>query len=297
MKIIITGASGFVGRLLVDELSSSEHKLLLIGRNKNLLTATFPGLTVGDYGDLTRLGKDFDILVHLAVANNETNHPEKVFFETNVEFLLKTSRTAAQLNIKRFINISTVHALDEDNSTPYARSKRDAAVLLKKENSSSETIYLPLVYGNQWNGKLRFLNRLPRTIANNIFIPIAALKPTLHISELARYIISPTNSVTDDLNILCNDQELNAFYSYTKRGIDLCFAFSVFLLLGWLLALIWILVRLDSPGPGFFVQSRLGRYGNRIFSVFKFRTMLQDTKNQGTHETSINAVTRIGRFL
>jgi lipopolysaccharide/colanic/teichoic acid biosynthesis glycosyltransferase len=39
-----------------------------------------------------------------------------------------------------------------------------------------------------------------------------------------------------------------------------------------LLALVWILVRIDSPGPPIFIQERIG-LGGRPFRCFKFRTM------------------------
>lgn len=60
--------------------------------------------------------------------------------------------------------------------------------------------------------------------------------------------------------------------------------------------LIWIAIRLESPGAGIFRQARTGRDG-RVFVCYKFRTMQLSTPNVGTHEVSASAITRMGSFL
>jgi sugar transferase (PEP-CTERM system associated) len=59
-----------------------------------------------------------------------------------------------------------------------------------------------------------------------------------------------------------------------------------------------LLVRLSSPGPIFFRQTRVG-LGGRNFTVFKFRTMRQDAEAGGAKWASKNdpRVTRIGKFM
>jgi lipopolysaccharide/colanic/teichoic acid biosynthesis glycosyltransferase len=60
-----------------------------------------------------------------------------------------------------------------------------------------------------------------------------------------------------------------------------------------------ILIKLDSPGPVFFLQERVGKEG-KIFKVFKFRTMTVDApeKTKGRYiEKSNSYVTRVGKFL
>jgi Undecaprenyl-phosphate galactose phosphotransferase WbaP len=58
----------------------------------------------------------------------------------------------------------------------------------------------------------------------------------------------------------------------TKRTIDLIIGMGVGLILLPLLALIALLIRLDSPGSVIYAQKRMGR-GGKIFRCFKFRTM------------------------
>jgi exopolysaccharide biosynthesis polyprenyl glycosylphosphotransferase len=60
--------------------------------------------------------------------------------------------------------------------------------------------------------------------------------------------------------------------SALKRPIDYCAAFLALLLLAPLFVLIAVLIKLDSPGPVFFKQERVG-WGGRIFNLYKFRSM------------------------
>ena len=63
-----------------------------------------------------------------------------------------------------------------------------------------------------------------------------------------------------------------AVYAVAKRAFDGAAALVGLLLLAPLLVLIALAVKLDSPGPVFFRQVRVGRHG-RHFRIFKFRTM------------------------
>ncbi|HVM68471.1 MAG TPA: exopolysaccharide biosynthesis polyprenyl glycosylphosphotransferase, partial [Gaiellaceae bacterium] len=63
----------------------------------------------------------------------------------------------------------------------------------------------------------------------------------------------------------------------TKRAFDLVVAGLATLVLSPLLVLIALAVRLDSPGPVFFKQLRVGRDG-RHFGIYKFRTMVADAE-------------------
>ena len=81
-----------------------------------------------------------------------------------------------------------------------------------------------------------------------------------------------------------------------KRVFDVVGA-AVGLLLLWpvLLALaVW--VRLDSPGPAFFRQERVGRHG-RLFRIYKFRSMRQHNAGPQITVGEDARITRSGRFI
>ena len=84
-----------------------------------------------------------------------------------------------------------------------------------------------------------------------------------------------------------------------KLGIDVLFASIALIVLFPLLLALCLAIKLDSPGPVFFRQSRLG-FNNRSFKVFKFRSMYADMADPtAMKQTSRNdaRVTRIGKWL
>lgn len=95
----------------------------------------------------------------------------------------------------------------------------------------------------------------------------------------------------------------------TKRIFDIILSLTLIILTAPFIVLIAIAIRLDSPGPIIFRQTRVGENG-RLFQMLKFRTMVKDAETQfektkgETEETEWlykrkddPRVTRIGRFL
>jgi len=82
-----------------------------------------------------------------------------------------------------------------------------------------------------------------------------------------------------------------------KRLFDLMAAGLGLALLSPLLLALAVWVRLDSPGPVFFRQLRVGRFG-RPFLIHKFRTMRVDAERHGQLTVGADArVTRAGQWL
>lgn len=83
-----------------------------------------------------------------------------------------------------------------------------------------------------------------------------------------------------------------------KRIFDLFWTIPGVLVLSPLLAAIAIWIKFDSPGPVFFRQTRIGRYG-KPFQVMKFRTMVTDAEKLGLKITVGRdpRITRSGHFL
>jgi lipopolysaccharide/colanic/teichoic acid biosynthesis glycosyltransferase len=83
-----------------------------------------------------------------------------------------------------------------------------------------------------------------------------------------------------------------------KRVFDLVFASLALLVLLPLLACLALMVKLDSPGPALFRQTRVGRRG-RMFRIIKFRSMRVDAPDTGPALTvgADARVTRAGAWL
>ncbi len=82
-----------------------------------------------------------------------------------------------------------------------------------------------------------------------------------------------------------------------KRLVDLAVSLPLLLIASPVLLLTALFIKLDSRGPVFFVQERLGRYGT-TFPTFKFRTM---TDRKRTSHSEVlpghSEVTRVGNWL
>ncbi len=84
-----------------------------------------------------------------------------------------------------------------------------------------------------------------------------------------------------------------------KRFIDLVVGVILTVLFTPLFLLISFLIKLDSKGPVFFIQNRLGKSGV-VFRMFKFRTMVMNAERIGTGLFSYSddsRITRIGKYL
>ena len=83
-----------------------------------------------------------------------------------------------------------------------------------------------------------------------------------------------------------------------KRLFDLVSALVGLLVFGLPMLLVAAWIRLDSPGPVFFRQERVGRHG-KVFRIHKFRTMTADAERRGPQLTvgADARVTRAGRVL
>jgi exopolysaccharide biosynthesis polyprenyl glycosylphosphotransferase len=99
-----------------------------------------------------------------------------------------------------------------------------------------------------------------------------------------------------------------------KRSFDLCITIALLIPLAPVFAVVAIVVKLDSPGPVFFRQIRMG-LGDRTFRIFKFRTMTDGADERKAQIAHLNRhaqpgydprmfkvvndprVTRVGAFL
>ncbi len=95
-----------------------------------------------------------------------------------------------------------------------------------------------------------------------------------------------TEQVINDLAIPRTSPASPA-YLVVKRAMDVVLGTLVVVVLAPVLGLIALLIRLDSPGPVIFRQTRIGRFG-RPFTCFKFRTMYQDA-DESVHRAYIEA--------
>lgn len=86
---------------------------------------------------------------------------------------------------------------------------------------------------------------------------------------------------------------------YFKRLIDILGAFFGIIILAIPMAIIAVLIKIDSKGPVIFKQQRIGLNG-KVFYIYKFRTMVVNAEHTGSGVYSGKGdarVTRVGRIL
>ena len=84
-----------------------------------------------------------------------------------------------------------------------------------------------------------------------------------------------------------------------KRGIDILLSSVALVVFSWLYLIIALAIKIDDPGPAFFVQKRVGK-GKKLFDLYKFRSMKMSTPHDTpTHLLSDpeQYITKVGRFL
>jgi len=94
-------------------------------------------------------------------------------------------------------------------------------------------------------------------------------------------------------------QGTTVLYPALKRVMDILLASLGLFLLGLALPFIALAIYLDSPGPIFYTQERVGKMG-KIFRAYKFRSMVPEAEKKGKAvwaEKRDPRVTRVGRLL
>jgi exopolysaccharide biosynthesis polyprenyl glycosylphosphotransferase len=84
-----------------------------------------------------------------------------------------------------------------------------------------------------------------------------------------------------------------------KRALDLAFTVPAIIALTPLMLLVALAIKLESKGPVFFKQGRIGR-SNAIFSILKFRSMrteMCDTAGNQSTQRDDKRITRVGAFI
>lgn len=87
-------------------------------------------------------------------------------------------------------------------------------------------------------------------------------------------------------------------YSFFKRALDILISIIAIPLLSPVMLITALLIKIESPGPVFFLQNRVGR-GNKDFCIYKFRSMSKDSERSGAQFAKTNDVriTKVGKVI
>jgi len=124
----------------------------------------------------------------------------------------------------------------------------------------------------------------------NVVRTCADMNVTVNIVPRLFEVVSSRAGVDDIEGIPLLDVghvELSRFNMFVKRVFDLMVAGVITLLVSPVLIAVAVLIKLDSPGPVFFRQERMGRDG-RTFRIFKFRSMRVGAESQRNELEALN---------
>jgi nucleoside-diphosphate-sugar epimerase len=190
MRVLITGATGFVGTDLTEQVSSLYDTIVLIRTQNNALSSKIQQLVTTNIFEAD-LPNNIDVIIHLAgrahILNEQITDPLSEFRKVNVDGTLQLARQALDRKVKRFIFMSSIgvngavtpqqpfteEVLPQPHAD-YAVSKLEAEQELKKlfAGSATELVIIrpPLVYAAHAPGNFA---RLLKLVASNLPLPFA----------------------------------------------------------------------------------------------------------------------------
>ncbi|WKD51426.1 UDP-glucose 4-epimerase family protein [Microbulbifer spongiae] len=196
-KVMVTGASGFVGSSLLRSLAESGFQVIAALRHSSRkVYLGVPDIRVEGLlsdTDWTLALEETEVVIHTAarvhVMNDKAMDPLCEFRKINVEGTLNLARQAVRQGVRRFIFISSIgvngletstkpfdEQCEENPHTAYAVSKSEAETELNRLLTGTQTelviIRPPLVYGVDAPGNF---GRLIRLVALGVPMPLGCI--------------------------------------------------------------------------------------------------------------------------
>jgi len=197
-KVLVTGASGFVGGALARRLATEGFNVRVLVRptsNIENLRKVAVDIVAGDIRDrksLKKALKGIEKVFHVAALFRRAKFPDKVFWDINVAGTKNMIEESFKAGAKKFIHCSTVGVLSNisnppaDESFPYnpsdiyqrtkAEGEKFALEFHRKEGLAITVIRPAMIYGP---GDLRLL-KLFKAIARRRFVMIGDGKTLAH---------------------------------------------------------------------------------------------------------------------
>lgn len=216
MRVLVTGASGFVGKALCKELANRGFDIVAVTRTRDAgLSEIACKLIMADLADINdeiqSTLQQVDVLIHVAgrahIIKEQSKNPYQEYAKINIEATKNLAQKAASTGVKRFIFISSVKVNGEatlnqpfDEATvpnpedDYGKTKYEAEKELKliATNSNMEIVIIrpPLIYGR---GVKANLKNLIKVCQSKLPLPFGAIdnkRSMVYIENLVDFMIT-----------------------------------------------------------------------------------------------------------
>jgi nucleoside-diphosphate-sugar epimerase len=241
MKVLLTGATGFVGRFLVSSLIDAKFDVISLVREHSLsLPEQVVQVAVGDLktwstmnssfkSKIKKILPDVDVIIHLAarvhVMADNSHDPLAEFRIVNTDATLALAIMAVDAGVNRFVYLSSIGVNGNKSSQPftehdklkphnnYAISKQEAEnglfVIAKESKMKVVVIRPPLVYGPNAPGNFE---TLVKWVYKGVPLPFGAI-------HNKRSLVALDNLVSLIVHCLAHPKAVNEVFVISD-GVD-----------------------------------------------------------------------------
>lgn len=189
-KILVTGATGFVGRYLVRELLSRYYQVRCFVKNNEsyvILNGLDVEITSGDIRDkdsVIKAAADVHVFINLASVLGIPD-PE-INYAVNVEGAKNIVAACTKHNVKRLISFSSISA-SRKRTSAYGLSKKEAEDILLSAGLNTTILRTEMIYGNGSRGLQKIIKQVT---SYPLFIPLVGrgviMRQPVYVRDIVR---------------------------------------------------------------------------------------------------------------
>lgn len=246
MKVLVTGANGFVGRGVVQEFRKNNVSVVSLLRGAGGENGGENATFIGDFrnpDDWRVVLKGIDVVVHLIARTHNTSEKDKdtypLYQETNVAITEALCDAILESSVRKLIFLSSIKVNGEctfeqphsENSPEnpednYGRTKQEAELLIKRKFDQTNADYIiirpPLIYGTPIKGNLEILLKLIRKNVPFPFKCVRNARSLINLETLSKFIVlvAKEEDIRNELFLVAENKPYSTIEVVEKIAAD-----------------------------------------------------------------------------